>query len=289
MTAGILLAGLLTLATTVILGLILLPRLRATRLARIRNNTNPEHWDGLLRQRMPQYNRMTPAVRERLLDQMQAFLHEKRFIGCNGLAVTEEMRVIVAAWAGLMSLGARVPYPALRSILIYPEAFLVDKEHQDEAGVVTAGRQALIGESWEHGKVVLSWADIVADFSARNRRSNVIVHEFAHQLDALDGAMAGSPPLGNAAAHKAWAVVFTEEYDRLRARHLSSNRSPGVLDPYGASDPAEFFAVAAESFFETPDALYRDHRELYQNLSRYFGVDPREWLAGTSAEREYRS
>ncbi len=276
MRAGLLLAVLLALAGLAIVAIVMGPRWRRARLQQIRQAPVPERWDVVLRQRMAYYPEMTPTIRERLLAQMQVFIHEKRFIGCNGLVVTEEMRVVIAGWACLLSLGTEVPYPALRSILIYPDAFLVDKEYEDEAGVVTTGRDALIGESWEQGKVVLSWADIEADLGEGGNPTNVIVHEFAHQLDALDGAMAGAPPMRDARTHQAWAEIFSVEYERLQAADEAGHR--GVIDPYGATEPAEFFAVVTEAFFETPRELSIDHPELYGLLTRYFALDPREWL-----------
>lgn len=266
------------LATGVIVAwLLLAPRWRRARIDRVRSaGTPPDHWEELLRRRMPQFARMSPTIRARLLAQMQVFLSEKCFVGCNGLEITEEMRVLVSAWAALMSLGASIPYPTLRQILIYPDAFLVHKEHEDENGVVTAGREALSGESWSHGKVILSWADIDAE-SGRSAVGNVIVHEFAHQLDALDGAMAGSPPIADAAAQRAWAEVFAAEYEEMQQRHRDGDYETGAVDPYGATEPSEFFAVAAEAFFSTPNELERQHRRLYSALARYFAVDPREW------------
>ena len=169
--------------------------------------------------------------------------------------------------------------------MVYPNEFVVNHNRPDEFGVVSDSRHVLAGESWSDGRIILSWASIeqsVADFSDG---FNVVFHEFAHQLDHQSGATNGAPLLKSAADYQQWAAVFSEEFDRLRSVAQTAHLPPGttgrgkdeVLDFYGASNPAEFFAVATESFFEQSTALAHRHPELYHQLQKYYGIDPRQW------------
>ncbi len=251
------------------------PILRERRRERLRRTPFPAPWERLLQERVPIYRRLPLPLKHELQEHIQVFLAEKGFYGCAGLEVTEAMRVLIAAQACLLIFNRKTDYYGkLRSILVYPSAFIVPEEHRDEAGVVTIAPHIRIGESWEIGRVILAW-DEVEEGSRDRSGSNVVLHEFAHQLDEEDSAADGVPLLANPAHYQAWARVFSKEYNALREQ--APRGEPTVLDPYGAEAPAEFFAVATEAFFETPEQLKNHHPELYQQLRDYYRVDPAAW------------
>jgi Mlc titration factor MtfA (ptsG expression regulator) len=242
---------------------------------RIRSRPFPVPWLVFLASGLPVYSSLPPNEQMKLRKFIQIFIAEKRFYGCAGLVVTDEMRVTIAAEACLLILrkGWAV-YPKLSSVLVYPSSFRVDRDQYQPDGTVASGEHNLLGESWSNGKVILSWDDVekgVGDFSDGH---NVVLHEFAHQLDAESGSTNGAPPLRRN-SYKSWATVFSENFENLRDR--SSHRRKTVMDEYGATNPAEFFAVATETFFEKPHQLYSKRPELYEELSRYYQLDPRDW------------
>jgi Mlc titration factor MtfA (ptsG expression regulator) len=186
------------------------------------------------------------------------------------------MRVTIAAQACLLILNRRSDgFPQLRQILVYPGAFVVDRAHADAGGVVQDRRLALSGESWSQGQVILSWQDTVEGAEVADDGRNVVIHEFAHQLDQENGGANGAPPMAGRARRERWARVLSEEFAVLQRR--ASARQPSLLDHYGAGDPAEFFAVASEAFFEQPQRLAAEHAALYRELSQYYRVDPLSW------------
>lgn len=193
--------------------------------------------------------------------QVELFLRRKRYIGCGGLVVNDDMRLSIAAYACLLVLrpGSSV-FPALKSILIYPEAFYVPVQHPDELGLIDDAPQARIGESWRGDRVILSWQDVLA--ARAGSVHNVVVHEFAHQLDDETPGMPGVPALRD---YRRWSQVMHEEFDRLRRQ-----RRPPVLDPYGAESPAEFFAVATEAYVQRPVELLQHHPALFELLASYY-------------------
>ena len=231
---------------------------------------------------MPQY-RGLPFARRRELEQLvQVLVAEKDFIGCDGQKITDEVRVTVAAQASLLLLGRRPRYfPALRTILVYPGAFVVEKLRPEPSGVLQETRQVLSGESWSRGQVVLSWEDVLQGAAIADDGRNVVIHEFAHQLDQEKGYANGAPLLAGRHRYERWSRVLGEEFARLRLRASAADdppaAAPGLLSDYGATDPAEFFAVASEVFFEQPGRLAAEHPELYAELAGYYRVDPRAW------------
>ena len=262
----------------VIVGAILLrPRLRARRRETLRDLPTDPTWPARLARWAPLYRRVPASLREQLHAHMRVFLEEKRFIGCAGLSVTDDMRISIAAQACLLLLNRETGYyPRLREILIYPAAFVTEHESQDAFGVHTRGRRILEGESWELGKVVLSWDDALQG-AADGDADNVVLHEFAHQLDQEDGDANGAPPLSETAAYTRWSEVCTREFEALRA--AAERGEDSFLDPYGAQNPAEFFAVATETFFEQPREMRDRHPDLYEQLRHYYRLDPAEWDA----------
>ena len=263
--------------TAIAAGLLLawgLPRWRLRQaLARPLSNTQL----AIVERNVVQYRGMAVPLREQLQGLVKRFLHEKTFVGCAGLEVTEEMRVTIAAQACLLLLNRTTEvYPGLHAVLVYPGAFLVPRKQVDPGGVVTETRQDLLGESWGDGRVILSWDHVRRAGHDPEGAQNVVLHEFAHQLDSESGSTNGAPLLGSAERYRRWSETLARDFELLRRETYWGQRD--VLDPYGASSPAEFFAVATESFFEQPHALAARHPELYAEFQRYFRVDPRDWF-----------
>lgn len=268
--AALIYASLLTAALAFVIWLGLRPTLALLRARRLRELPVPAHWPGILRDHIWFYRALDADTINRLHGQMHVFMDGRDFVGCNGLTVTETMRVTISGFACMLRLDAsHDPFPALRSILIYPGPFIVVREHEDESGVVTTHADTLTGESWEEGRVILSWSDVEDAIADPGGAGNVVVHEFCHQLDQLDGAVSGAPPLRSRQDYERWAQVMADEFEHLiQLRHGGDH----VLDDYGATAPEEFFAVAVEAFFTRPLELSRRHPRLYATLEGYFGL-----------------
>lgn len=232
----------------------------------------------VLAQNVAQYRGMPPALQQQLQTLIRQFLHQKTFVGCAGLAVTEEMRVTIAGQACLLLLNrvTRV-YPGLHAILVYPDAFTAPRKEVDAAGVVHEAPRGLLGESWGDGRVLLSWQHVRRGEQVEAGAQNVVLHEFAHQLDSESGSNNGAPYLGSAENYRSWSQVLSHDFAALRHDALFGASADAVLDHYGATSPAEFFAVATESFFEHPWALAERHPALFGELRKYYRVDPRSW------------
>jgi Mlc titration factor MtfA (ptsG expression regulator) len=242
----------------------------------IRKQPFPATWREILRRRMP-YFRLLPAdLQMQLKQHIQVFLAEKKFIGCAGLELTEDMRVTIAAHACLLILNRKTDYyPKLERILVYPGSFIVDRVETDDAGVFSHQTSALSGESWSDGQVILSWEETLDDASAVNDGKNVVIHEFAHQLDQENGGANGAPTLARGEHYQLWAKVFAKEFNQLQQQAQTDQQA--LFDFYGAQNPAEFFAVVSEVFFEQPQQMASLHSELYQQMSRFYRVDPLSW------------
>lgn len=233
----------------------------------------PREWESLLERRLPVYRKLPAPLQQQLKDMMQVFIRDKHFVGCAGLEISDEMRLVIAAQACLLLLNRpSYEYPELRSIYVYPTAFRAVHEVRDELGLVSTQARDLLGESWNNGKVVLAWDDVDKGIRNFSDGYNVVLHEFAHQLDHESGAANGAPLLYTKAAYKSWAYVLGREFERLQ-----HSQGHDIIDRYGATNPAEFFAVATETFFEEPVKLYQHHRELFEQLKEYYRLDPREW------------
>jgi Mlc titration factor MtfA (ptsG expression regulator) len=267
-------------AALVIAWLVAQPALAERRRRRLREAPFPAHWRTILRNRVPRFSTLPFDERRRLEQEIAVFVAEKDFIGCAGQEVDDEVRVTIAAQACMLLLGRpRHHFASLSTILVYPGAFVVEKLRPEPSGVLQETRQALSGESWSNGQVVLSWQDVLEGAADPADGRNVVVHEFAHQLDQEKGYANGAPVLAGRERHRSWSTVMGREYARLQARIAweAPGAEPPLLSPYGATDPAEFFAVASEVFFERPARLAAEHPELYAELSAYYRVDPRRW------------
>ena len=221
---------------------------------------------------LPALDRLEGAARERLREQALVFLHEKTLVPAGGLALTDAMRVRIAVLACLPVLELGVDcYDDVLSVVVYPDEFIVpEREIVDEAGVVHVGDDVLSGEAWEQGPVVLSWKDVEA--SGIGEGFNVVAHEFAHKLDLLDGAFDGMPPLHREMRARDWIAAFQSAYDDLVKRVERGQKT--WIDPYAAEEPAEFFAVCTELFFDVPAEFRRRYPAVYAQLAAFFRQDP---------------
>jgi len=253
--------------------------LKKRRRDRIQSRPFPSEWRDLLVRRYPLYSRLPPADRQELEGHIRVFLAEKRFEGCGGQEITDEVRVLIAAQACLLLLHRDTDcYPLLHSILVYPSSYVAKTWHREKDGTITEENQARGGESWPHGTVVLAWDGAFAGAVELNKGRNLVLHEFAHQLDEEDGVADGAPLLSGSNLwqvrhrYQTWAKVLSEEFQQLR--RAAEDGQETVLDTYGAKNPAEFFAVATETFFEKPGRLQERHPALYAQLKEFYRQDP---------------
>jgi Mlc titration factor MtfA (ptsG expression regulator) len=272
-------------AIGVLAWLLVAPWWRARRRAARMAEPLPDTARAAIDRNVPSVRRLPPELRARLESLMGAFLAEKQFIGCNGLVVTDEIRSTIAAMACLLVLGRRGHYDELHSILVYPAAFWVEDEIEDEAGVVAQRRRVLSGEAWESSRIILSWDDVLEAARFPGEGYNVALHEFAHYLDAegLGLAAPAAPPsqLQSTAARlrslDAWTDDLSLEFEQLL--DAVDRGEDTFLDPYAAEDETEFFAVATEDFFERPAELLASHPRLYALLQEFYALDPAAWSA----------
>ncbi|MEZ6195068.1 MAG: zinc-dependent peptidase [Planctomycetota bacterium] len=257
---------------------------RRRRRARLRATPVPSSWNDIIARNVPYVRLLDDDERRRLLGEVRVFLDEKEVVGCGGLEITDEIRVTIAAQACLLLIGRESDvYPMLGRILVYPHPYRAHTVRPQPDGTVVEGEEGRLGESWHRGALVLAWDAVVGGARDVHDGHNVVLHEFAHQLDSESGGMEGAPLLPDRAALARWARVMTAEYAELLDEIERDHRT--VMDRYGATNPAEFFAVATETFFEKPRALARRHAELYALLRDFYGQDPaRRFAAGTPDE-----
>ncbi|MBI2472167.1 MAG: zinc-dependent peptidase [Planctomycetes bacterium] len=231
----------------------------------------PQAWLKIIEDNVPFYRCLPEADQRELQGHIQVFLAEKHFEGCRGLQVTDEIKITIAAQACLLLLHRDTDYyPTLSSILVYPSTYIAHVA-ESMGGIVREGDSVRLGESWHHGAVVLSWDDVLRGAADIHDGHNVVLHEFAHQLDQEGGAAHGSPILPRRSMYVAWARILGAEYAKLQQDAEYGRKT--VLDKYGATNPAEFFAVATECFFEKAVQLKRKHPELYEELKLYYQQD----------------
>lgn len=267
------LLAVLAVALLVIAWLVAEPFLVRRRRRWLREQPFPGAWREILRRRVPYYRRLPPHLQSELRRHIQVFVAEKDFVGCAGQEITDEVRVTIAAQACLLLLNQPAHYfRKTREILVYPGAFIVERVRPEPSGVLQEQRRVLAGESWSAGQVILSWEDVLEGAAIDDDGRNVVVHEFAHQLDQEKGFANGAPLLPRRERYERWSRVMAAEFARLRQESALGMAS--MLSDYGATDPAEFFAVASEAFFEQPARMAAAHPELYRELCGFYRLDP---------------
>ncbi len=235
----------------------------------------PAEWSAILSNNLPPYKKISPQLQQQLHDYIKIFIAEKSFEGCGGLSLTDEIRVTIAAQACILLLNRDSDcYPKLYSVLVYPSTYVADSRNRFDAH--PNDTSVRLGESWNHGAVVLAWDSVKRGAINFRDGHNVAMHEFAHQLDQEDGRADGAPILEMRSAYSAWSQVFSKEYELLQ--HKAKKGRKSVMHKYGATNPAEFFAVATETFFEKPVQLKKKRPDLYQELQGFYKVNPIEWV-----------
>lgn len=230
-------------------------------------------WAAVLRRNVPYYRLLPDDQQARLHEVARVLLNEKHWEGCRGFTLTDEMRVTIAGHAACLLLGRPGDYfPRLKTILVYPSMFLVHEDYHGPDGTIAEDPVEHAGQSWDLGVVVLAWDEVEQSAVRAGDAYNVVLHEFAHQLDAADTETDGVPHLDDPSLRERWADVMQRHYDKLAHDVRRGKRT--LLDPYGLEAPAEFFAVVTETFFEVPHELREQHPELYGLLKDYYRQDP---------------
>lgn len=242
---------------------------------RIARRSFPPAWPVIIEKNVPLYSKLSQADRQELQRHILIFMAEKRFEGCGGLEITDEIKLTIAAQACILLLHRQTDYyPGLRTVLVYPSAYVAHRIEYLASGVVAEGPQMRLGESWHRGSIVLSWDDVRRSAADIHDSHNVVFHEFAHQIDTTFGKGDSTPVLRRYSSYIAWARILQKEYEQLQ-EDIAGQR-PHILDGYGATKPAEFFAVATEFFFQQPQQLQKHHPDLYNELKLFYQQDPAE-------------
>lgn len=222
---------------------------------------------------LPFVGDLTPAQRQRLEMLTMVLIDQVHWEGRAGLEVTDEMRVSVAAQASRLMLGlGDHAFNGVRTVYLFPTVYSAPDGTLSGEGVRGEGASHRLGEAWLRGPVVLSWDATKKGAANDHDGRNVIYHEFAHKLDMIDGYADGTPPARNREAYDRWVEIAGREYERLKAETDRGKRT--LLDAYGATNQAEFFAVATEVFFEQPERMRDRHEELYRCLVDFYGQTP---------------
>lgn len=273
------LIGAALLGVIALFGVLLSRGSRKNRRRQLRVMPLPCAWQEVLEKDFVYWGWLSADLRSRLAGHIQVLCVEKTFEACGGLPrITDPMRVLVAAQAGLLLLGRENPdyYPALFSILIYPGAF--HDRVKRAFDVDEEGRGELLGESWHTGSVILSWDNVLAGARGDDGGMNVVIHEFAHQLDQANGDADGVPALGHPAAYRQWAAVWQEHFEEFVQQIEIPGAGEPWLDSYAATSEAEFFAVCSEAFFEESSEFELHYPGLYEQLRDYYCLDPARWV-----------
>ena len=252
--------------------------LRDHRRTELRERPFPPEWETLVAANVAHYRMLNNLDRTELCALTQVFLEEKQWEGCGGLDLTDEIRVTIAAQACLLLLG--IPhdyYRNVESILIYPSTVVLPERQPGVFERIDGPVEAsvpLLGQAFTRGPVILVWDAVLRGARHPEKGHNVVYHEFAHKLDMLDGAADGTPILIDRDRLAEWVAVCSREF--LRLRRLAETGQKTFLDAYGATNEAEFFAVATEEFFDRPLALQQHAPDLYDVLRAYYNQDPAE-------------
>ena len=229
---------------------------------------DPAVWQATIA-KLPFLAGLAVDAEKRLKSLTEQFLAEKEFSAAGGLTLSDEICVSIAVQGCLpvLELGLSA-YRGWVGIVVYPDEFVVPRHVQDDSGVVHEYDDVLAGEAWQGGPVIISWGDV----QMAGTGYNVVIHEFAHKLDMLNGDADGMPALHSGIDEALWAETFLAAYDDFCARVDRGEETE--IDPYASDDPAEFFAVLSESFFERPDVVDRNYPAIYALLQRYYRQDP---------------
>lgn len=233
-----------------------------------------DDWLEMLNRNVQYYARLTAVEQAKLRDDLRILVAEKHWEGCGGLLMTDEIKVTIAAQAALLLLGFHDEYfDMMKSILVYPNAYVAPGHTVTRGGVVLEGESHRGGEAWYRGPVILSWADTLASGRDETDGVNLVLHEFAHQLDMKNGRMVdGTPALATRVENERWQAVIHAEFRRLELECQRGQQT--LLDCYGATNIGEFFAVSTECFFERPRAMSEQHPDLYDILQGFYRQDP---------------
>ncbi len=236
----------------------------------------PAAWRKILADEVGHFALLPAADQERLRNAVQILVAEKAWEGCRGLELTDTIRVTIAALASVLILGLRDYYfDNVQTVLVYPEEFVVPEDKPLGGEVALHGESDRLGEAHARGPVILSWASVREAAAEPGCGENLVFHEFAHQLDLLNGDFDGTPALADRGLRQRWAEIMNREYRSLT--RAAERRRETLLDPYGATSPAEFFAVTTECFFDAPLPMRDELPELYQLFRDYFHQDPARW------------
>ena len=251
-----------------------LKRMRQARLLR-RRHLSLREWEATV-QGIGVLRGLDPVERVHLELLVLEFLEHKTINGVQGMRIDRQVRLAIAAQACLLILNLDFSYfDGFHEVVVYPGGFRVRQTVMDEAGLVSEQPMGLSGQAWRQGPVILSWDNVQRDMKGRHPGSNVVIHEFAHKLDMLSGSANGAPPLHPDMSPREWREALSSAYRRLQQQ---AGRRHACIDPYGASNPAEFFAVASEYFFSAPQRLRQACPEVYRQLQRYYRQDPAQRL-----------
>lgn len=267
---------LLLICVSIIAFLIFQPKLIRYRRNKSKYNEFPKEWDELLTAQWPLYHRLPELLKQNLKERIKMFLAEKTFIGSGGFVINDQHKILIAAQACLLIVNKPFEYyDKLSSILIYPSAFIVKRPEVLANGTVSEQKKINLGEAWGNGKIVLSWDDSYSGMINASDGQNVVIHEFAHLLDQTNGSPNGAPFLAHAKNYKRWSQIFAIAFERLQKSTHHGKKT--LFNPYGETNPAEFFAVVSEIFFEQSDLFQQQEPALHEELVKFYGVDPVLW------------
>lgn len=236
----------------------------------------PDSWEEILRRNVSHYCMLNDEERGHLRSLIQIFIDEKDWDGAGGLELNDEIRVTISAQACLLLLGLEHNfYRNVESIIVYPTTVIAPERQPGFFENVTSpvvSDQPILGQAFQQGPVIIVWDAALHNSRHPQQGCNVVYHEFAHKLDMLDGTADGTPPLRDRHEYQEWVEICSREY--LRLKEAAQQGRASVLNPYGATNEAEFFAVATEMFFDQPQLMVEHSPDLYRVLQEYYRQDP---------------
>lgn len=264
------------LGAAIVIGIIIGAVFRSNREKNLMVRELPDEWMAILKRNVALYRFLPEELKKELQGRINIFIDEKEFEGCGELAITDEIKVTIAANACILLLNKKLEcYPTLNSVLVYPSAYIARGAGRIGNQMIQGNENALDGESWEYGNVVLTWDAVKYESRKLGIGSNVVLHEFAHQLAQANGASDGIPILHTREEYERWNKIMEEEFNELCDE--TENGIEDVIGEYGATNRAEFFAVATEAFFSCPKLMQQKHPALYLELKGFYLLDPAAW------------